>query len=498
MAFEPLLGGLTWIFVVIIPLALLIVLFDSNADPAPLYVNTRAAHLRGDADSRSASDSQLPSPSPERCRPRHRPPVPLAPIPPLQSTGPGGPPTASSRRIHAMNTHIDQLMARRHVQTVFDDNSDFDFHPGDEEEYWIDEEEELSFSSSSQYNRYDRDRYHDSQDRAAPSPNKDFSGNFMAAGEKPSAAAPHDHNYDHDHQPRKTSISHNTASKPTPNRPSSCIPDRSPQDGKSNFSQTGRQASINTHVDALMRQQGIQHTNWAHVDMPFERSAGEHQFQDVESHIRAEGEDPSDVYPSEGSAVEAGKPYSDQRASENRTLGSKGRASSSTDPEMAESMYELVRERQEQAQQQQEPTAETSHPESNRDAARTTTMMLPYSHRYDAERDLLTSSVPSASARCRTESQPQPRKQVHFSRPTPSTSAPQLLYAEDPVFGTGAIDTISPSVARQVEMRAEGVLHLQDEDEFNCEQDWSNDEYRYGDIAGTDYDDDWTEMPSDR
>ena len=71
-----------------------------------------------------------------------------------------------------------------------------------------------------------------------------------------------------------------------------------------------------------MRQQGIQHTNWAYVDMPFERSAGEHQFQDVESHIRAEGEDPGDVDPSEDSEAEVGEPYSYQDTSRNRALDS--------------------------------------------------------------------------------------------------------------------------------------------------------------------------------
>ena len=186
----------------------------------------------------------------------------------------------------------------------------------------------------------------------------------------------------------------------------------------------------------------------------------------------------------------------------------KGRASSSLDPEMAEYMHEPVRERQEHAQQQQEPTTETARREVNREAARITSMILPYTHRYDAKRDLLASSVlsafASASATCRTDSQPQlqkkpqPRKQVHFSRSAPSASTSQPLCAEDPVFGTGAIDAVSPSVARQVEMRAGGVLSLQDEDELNGEQDWSDDEYRYGDTAGNDHDDDWTEMPSDR
>lgn len=397
------------------------------------------------------------------------------------------------------------------------------------------------------------------------------------------------------------------ASKPAPNIPSSSIPTRSPH-AKSNSSPTGRQSSINTHIDALMRQQGIQHTNWAHVDTPFERSAGEHQFQDVESHIRADGEDPGDVDPSEGSEAEVGEPYSYQGASQDRapspafapmipnpaftpsvspgpqppshdeyghlcspasrslaaasshhstidaaraseieardimqrgdnapvwrrpatlreqehdqleaiplpsTSAPEGENAASRDaawttvrpgseqeaPRSLSASVGPVRERQ----QQQEPAAETACPELNREAARITSVILPYSHRSDAERDLLASSVPSASASasvpCRTDSHAHPRKQADFSRTPPSASTSQRLCAEDPVFRTGTIDAVSPSVARQVEMRAGGVLSLHEEDEFGGEQDWSDDEYRYGDIAGNDPDDDWTEMPSNR
>jgi hypothetical protein len=637
MVFEFLIDFATWIFIVLIPLALLVVFLSPEPEfkppPAKLSADrdneTMKSHphkmnaesppsqerqvsrdrdhgprlaavalpasaaepraiLLGYLDQfadEEAPPSSSPEPSPSRNQTRRpsssataMPSVPLpSPSPPHLSLPYS--PTPSFRRTNAINTHIDALKAQRHTRPVFDDNSDFDFRPGVEEEYWSSEEGQAALTESED----DGEGYHqchaEAHDisriiptRRCPKGSVDSSPaadpTILTSGTHPNAmmasvltlisqeaAANQKGKGKAKRTPpplpwRRSPPPMRRSTRPDPppvsyrsdedssDAPSATRPHRSQapspssseasEDPASNIT-ASRRASISTHIDALMAQQGIQATNWAHVDMPFERSSGEHQHQEVDCQVK-------DGYGEDGGEVDEGRdvysylhtsspqsfpdPPPPQHATPARIYDeyTNPRSPASRSRSRAEEYHFAVDEAW-------APTLNTSNSRGS--------VILPYATRYDVERMFLATPVESApiSATASTapadasfeapQQQPRKRKRVRFSQPLSplrSLSRPRLQWpiptplqvssrtctaplplppphspipsTTDPVFGSSALPAVSPSVRRQVLMRAGEPVGPPDFHDGN-EQDWSEDEYRYGGIAG-----DWTDFPS--
>lgn len=570
-------------------------------------------------------------------------------LPPSPLHGAPIPPHPPFRHAHKINTHIDRLMFQRHRQPIFDDNSDFDFQLGEEEESWGGEEVVPSSSSS---NGQDLNRHHPKcreshvERQNFPPGGRPEGTAVMAVGGSEGAAAAgfasEHHNKEmmnqvlqliHDEAPakaaakkgpkhkqepppllwRRSPLSHSQlarASSPlaqdirTDDEISRSEAPSSPPSSSSSSPPTPalphHRTSISSRIDALMRRQGIQQTIWAHVDISFERSAGEHQLLEVDSYIHGgadshdeDGAEPGDgngdgeVYfyrlasspPIQGpiptppftpSASQAPRPQSqpplphasnpptdpissvslvgDCHAATDeawryklhaaeaeardhllhdtdspvwtppvgmRVRAPRARLNACGDdaqvkgegrgvsPMREERMAVYMREMGPEEHQKQELITSFHNSISEAEPAPTQPpnsnfTILPYSHRYDADlaslsRDIFASELPSTSVRTNSSPQshphpppPQPQKQVYSNQPPPSSSpASRPLCASDPVFGsdTISVDTISPNVRRQIEMRAGGFGGPVAEEALG-EQDWSDDEYRPGDVAG--------------
>ena len=288
MAFKFLINNLIWVFIIIIPIALLLAYINSNTDPpwkkpsAPPQ-NTRIVHLRGGAgepDDRLSPDSSAvhrrhQNQNPDLTSYSETPTAPLAHVSTPQARVPiqnHSHPIPLSRRRLAIDMHIDLLKAQRHINTTL--------------------KREIAASKA---NAKQKQKRH-ARSLARPE--------LATVGEKqdaPGSAFPQPSTCTHQQQDtsdKETSPSRILYQPPPPpsrlsdqsaavrgrvidskNQPSPIPPPPAPSPlrlRRSHDHNQHHQPEIAKHIDTMMLQQRNQHTNWVHVDMPFERSAGVH------------------------------------------------------------------------------------------------------------------------------------------------------------------------------------------------------------------------------
>jgi hypothetical protein len=286
MVFEPLIDHwhLTWMFMIIIPLALLLVFFKSNSNtnpprnkPSSPPQNTRIVHLRGGAgepDDRLSPDSSAvhrrhQNQNPDLTSHSETPTAPLAHVSTPQARVPTqnhSHPIPLSRRRLSIDMHIDLLKAQRNINTTL--------------------KREIAASKANAKQKQNLNA------RSLANPD------LATVGEKqdpPGSAFPQPSTCTHQQQDashKENCLSRIPYQPPSPPSRLSDYPaafrgrfiDNEynpgptiiPPPSAPSPPRVHHQPEIAKQIDTMMLQQRDQHTNWVHVDIPFEQSADVH------------------------------------------------------------------------------------------------------------------------------------------------------------------------------------------------------------------------------